>query len=177
MTSPDDLLVDASDAAAAAIPDAPPPADPPTPPTPEDAPRDASQFAPKEFDPRWREPFHGLLYLGQLDEEFVIWGHKFRIVTPSQAERMQIGVVHKPFANTLSTEIAFETVLVAAYLHSIDGQELPAPVLNTAKDNALQDRYNWVVENLKRPVIAKVYNKCLALEEQVDEVLAAMGEA
>lgn len=158
----------------------PPPDDAPPPPAPSPGPAAASAPPPpppKAFPPQHREPFSGLLYLGHLDDEFMVYGHKFRIVTPSQLERLQIGVLHKPYAGTLSTEIAFETVLVAAYLHSIDDQELPQPVLSTVKDNGLQDRYNWVSENLKRPVISKIYEKCLALEEQVDEVLDAMGKA
>lgn len=185
MTAPDDLLVEVSaDAAAAMFGAQAPPApdeDFPPPPAPSQGPaaepRQAPSPPPKAFPDGYKEPFNGLLYLGHLDEEFVIYGHTFRIVTPSQLERLQVGVLHKPYAGTLSTEIAFETVLVAAYLHSIDGQELPKPVLESVKDNGLQDRYNWVSENLKRPVISKVYERCLALEEQVDEVLDAMGKA
>lgn len=186
MTSPDDFLVDASRAAAAATANltGPPPLS--ESPGAFQEPPEQSGSAPtatepdleaKEFDPRWRQPFEGLIYLGRLEDEFSMWGHRFRLVTPSQLERLQLGVVHAPYNNTLSTEIAFETALVAAYLVQIDGHDLPMPVMNNAKDQSLRDRFVWVTENLQRPVINRIYERCLVLEEQVDGVLAAMGEA
>jgi hypothetical protein len=169
MTSPtDDLLM--------------PPADPmplaPTDPEPEaEQPPQVKIEPPKEFDPKWRLPFTGLAFLGHLVHEFEVWGHSFRIMTPSHLEKMNIGLVHAPYVGTLSTEIAFEAAMVAAYLHSIDGVELPKPVVNDTKETAFRDRFNWVTENLKRPVILKVYNECLILDEEVEKVLDAMGEA
>lgn len=175
MTHPDDLLVDASEALQAPLSE--PPGSQQAPPSSPDPTLAEELAAPKEFDPRYRQPFEGLMYLGQLDDDVTVWGHAFHLVTPSQLERMQIGVLHKPYADTLSSEIAFETVLVAAYLHSVDGKDLPQPVMNGAKDTALRDRFDWVTENLRRPVISQIYERCLVLEEQVDEVLVAMGEA
>jgi hypothetical protein len=150
--------------------DAAPPEPPPEP--------DPALAPPREFDARWREAFSGLNYLGHLDDEFTLWGHRFRIVTPSQGERMEIGRLHQPYAGTLASEMAFEAIFVAAYLQQIDGEDLAQPIMvDTAKDTSLRDRHNWVKENLRRPVVAKVYAKCLALEEEVDKVLDAMGEA
>lgn len=167
MTSPDDLLM--------------PPADPmplaPPEPEPEQAPAPEQIVPPKEFDPRWRTAFTGLVFLGHLEQEFEVWGHKFLIMTPSHLEKMNMGLVHAPYANTLSTEIAFEAAMVAAYLHSVDGTELPKPISNDPKETALHDRFKWVIDTLKRPVISKIYNECLALDDEVEKVLDAMGEA
>lgn len=201
MNHPDDLLVDADQAAQVAraaaekvrsraaqrhgaVPLLPPapegaktgpvgaPAPPATPaPEPEPVP------GPKEFDARWREPFTGLLYLGQLTEEFEVWGHRFQIQTPSHLEKINIGLVHKPYAETMSSELVFATAMVAAYLRQVDGQLLPQPVVNDPKETALAERFRWVSENLRQPVITKIYNRCLALEDQVEQVLDAMGEA
>lgn len=132
---------------------------------------------PKEFDPRWREPFVGLVYLGRLVEEFELFGHRFRITTPSHLEKMDLGLVHKPYLNTVSSELVLATILVAAYLQDVDGRPLPQPIVTDTKDTALHERFRWVSENLSQPVINRIYNRCLALDEQVEAVLDAMGEA
>lgn len=166
MTSTDDLLTPPAD---------PMPLAPPEPEVQEQTPEPIAP--PKEFDPRWRMPFSGLAFLGHLEREFEVWGHRFMIMTPSHLEKMNMGLVHAPYANTLSTEIAFEAAMVAAYLHSVDGTELPKPISNDPKETALHDRFKWVIDTLKRPVISKIYNECLALDTEVEKVLDAMGEA
>lgn len=202
MTHPDDLMVDADFAAAQAaaahekvraratqrhgaaplLPPPPPgaqtgPVGAPAAPEPPKTPEPEPLPAPDEFDARWREPFTGLLYLGQLTEEFEFWGHRFQIQTPSHLEKINIGLVHKPYAETMSSELVFATAMVAAYLRQVDGRLLPQPVVNDPKETALAERFRWVSENLRQPVIMKIYNRCLALDEQVERVLDAMGEA
>lgn len=130
-----------------------------------------------EFDSRHREPFKGLLYVGALIKEFPIFGHQFKIGTPTQTERLQIGQVIQPWQGTVTGEIAYQTALVAAYLIEVDGQKLPEPVLTNPKETALHDRFRWCSENLRRVVIDEIFSRCLELDSQVDEVLAAMGKA
>jgi hypothetical protein len=130
-----------------------------------------------EFDVRHREPFKGLLYVGALIEDFELFGHRFRIGTPTQTERLQIGQVIQPYQGTVTGEIAYQTALVAAYLIEIDGQKLPEPVLSNPKETALHDRFRWCSENLRRAVIDEVFTRCLELDGKVDGVLAAMGKA
>lgn len=180
MTTPDDVLGDTALSAPAPLLGPPPtgaqtgPVQPPES-TPESSPPE--EMTAKEFDPKWRDAFYGLAYLGRLTDEFTVWGHHFRIATPSQLERMEIGLIHAPFANTITTEVVFETALVAAYLQQIDGTDLPKPISPTPKDSALTDRFRWVAENIHRSVINAIYNRCLVLDEKVDQVLEAMGEA
>ena len=130
-----------------------------------------------EFDSRHREPFKGLLYIGALTEDFELFGHQFRIGTPTQTERLQIGQVIQPWQGTVTGEIAYQTALVAAYLIEIDGVKLPEPVLNNPKETALHDRFRWCSENLRRVVIDEIFDRCLKLDSKVDGVLAAMGKA
>lgn len=130
-----------------------------------------------EFDPAYRQPFKGLLYVGALTKTFELFGHHFTIATPTQTERLQIGQVIEPFQSTVTAEIAYQTALVAAYLVGIDGQKLPEPVVSNPKETALHDRFRWVSENLRRPVLDRVFDECLRLDRQVDDVLAAMGKA
>jgi hypothetical protein len=190
LISPDDAAFDASTAAAAAT--AIPPGPPPSSNAPgafqeplersgsaEAAPTndDPAPMAPKAFDDRYKQPFTGLMYLGHLEENFSIWGHVFRIVTPSRLERLQAGELHAPYLGTLAAEIGYETVMVAAFLTEVDGHELPKPVITDPSNNAVRDRFKWVTENLKEPVIGLVYEHVLRLDESVREVMAAMGEA
>jgi len=130
-----------------------------------------------EFDPAYRQPFKGLLFVGALTTSFELFGHHFTIATPTQTERLQIGQVIEPFQNTVTAEIAYQTALVAAYLVDIDGTKLPEPVVSNPKETALHDRFRWVSENLRRPVLDRVFDECLKLDRQVDDVLAAMGKA
>lgn len=130
-----------------------------------------------EFDERYKEPFSGLLYIGALTQAVSLFGHSFTIATPTQTERLQIGQVIQPYQNTITAEIAYQTALVAAYLVDVDHTKLPEPVTLNPKETALLDRFRWVNENLRRPVIDALFNECLALDGQVDEVLEAMGKA
>ena len=155
-----------------------PPASPeeaPAPPQTAETPEPTLDY--REFDPKHREAFTGLLYVGHLDDEFQIYGHTFRIATPTQTERLQVGPVVKEFRDTITNEIAYQAAVVALYLVSIDGQPLPQPILTNAKDAAVRDRFNWVTENLRRPVINAVFERTLILEEEVDMTLEAMGKA
>jgi hypothetical protein len=132
---------------------------------------------PLEFDERYKEPFNGLMYLGYLEDSFVVWGHTFRIATPTQLEKIQAGALHQPYAESLASEIAYQTILVAAYLVSVDHTDLPRPVLNDPKENAVRDRFRWVAENLRPPVIDELFGRCMVLETKVGKVLRTMGEA
>jgi hypothetical protein len=130
-----------------------------------------------EFDPRYREPFEGLLYLGHLHDTAVFHGHKFRLVTPSSSERLQIGLAIREYDGTVGFDFAYSCALVAAYLVQVDGQDLPQPITNDPKDVALQHRFEWVLSTLKKPVIDFLFDRCLVLDGQVREVLEAMGKA
>lgn len=158
----------------------PPPSEPeeqPAPPVPE--PEDPSIIEEKipEFDQRYRESFTGLVYVGALTKNVTHFGHHFTLATPTQTERLQMGPVIQPFAQTATGEQAYMTVLVAAYLTQIDGQPLPQPIFNDPKESALADRFRWVSENLRRPVINALFDDCLELDKLVDDVLVAMGKA
>lgn len=143
----------------------------------EEEPQPQEDFTPREFDPRHRESFTGLLFVGALTDEFTLWGHRFVIATPTQTERMQIGPLIKEYTETIAGDLAYATALVAAYLVSVDGHELPKPVTKDVRETALRDRFRWVADTLQAPVINYLFSKCLELDQQVDDVLEAMGKA
>ena len=130
-----------------------------------------------KFDRRYREPFTGLLFLGHLEDEVELFGHSFYIKTPSQNERLESGLLHKRYLNSLSSEIAWAAITVALYLRKVDGSDLPQPI--GPVDTGIRDRFNWVVENLRGPVIQRLYEKCLVLDSKVNdciEELERLGE-
>lgn len=143
----------------------------------EEAPRSQEDFTPREFDLKHKEPFTGLLFVGALTDEFTLWGHRFVIATPTQTERMQIGPLIRDYADTIAGDLAYATALVAAYLVSVDNQPLPRPVVKDVRETALRDRFRWVSDTLQKPVIDYLFSKCLELDQQVDDVLEAMGKA
>lgn len=132
---------------------------------------------PPEFDEKHRMKFRGMLYVGALTDQFELFGHSFTIATPSETERLQIGLVMQPYQATMTAEIAYQNALVAAYLVDIDGRKLPEPVTTDPKDVALLHRFKWVTANLRRAVVNRLFERCLVLDKQVDDVLAAMGKA
>lgn len=154
------------------------PLQPPAEPEPEEVADDASYDEEiPEFDAEWKTPFTGLLYVGALTDTFEVYGHKFSIATPTLTEFLQIGQVIEPYQNTIMAEVAYQMARVAAYLTMIDGKELPRPITNDPKESALQQRFQWVTDTLKRPVINKIHDRCLELDAKVEGVLEAMGKA
>jgi hypothetical protein len=132
---------------------------------------------PPEFDEKHRMRFRGMLYIGALTDHFDLFGHSFIMATPSETDRLQIGLVMQPYQSTMTAEIAYQNALVAAYLIEVDGRKLPQPITTDPKDTALLHRFQWVTTNLKRPVVNKLFERCLELDKQVEDVLAAMGKA
>lgn len=131
-----------------------------------------------EFDRRYREPFTGLLFLGQLTKTVTLFGHSFDLRTPSQREKIEGGIIHKEYLNTIASEIAWATITVATYLRSVDDTPLPEPL--GPKDSGLRDRFNWVIDNLRNQVIQALFIECLALDQHVDRALSEfdrLGEA
>ncbi len=131
-----------------------------------------------QFDARHRDPFTGLLFIGHLSKVEKIFGHTFELQTPAQSERLEAGLLHKPYVNTISSEIAWAALQVAIYLRSVDGSELPQPI--GPRDTGVADRFNWVLDNLKGVVIEQVFTRCLLLDSKVDEIIEELnrvGEA
>lgn len=123
-----------------------------------------------EFDPKYREPFVGLLYLGYLKKTVTKYGHSFKISTPSLRERIEGGVLHKRYANTVSAEMAWAAIVVGLYLEEVDGHPLPEPI-GPAVDTKVEDRFNWVLDNIKTDLINELFEECLILDATVADTL------
>jgi len=129
-----------------------------------------------EFDPKHREDFEGLLYLGKLTHEFEWLGHRFLIRTLSVDESLEIGLVTRQYEGTISQAKAYQAAVVAACTIKVDGKPMPIPLTDDPGDSALLNR----LEAVKRwfpPTLDKIYEEFLLLEDRVTKVLDAMGKA
>lgn len=126
-----------------------------------------------DLDPRVRQDFVGLTYLGRLEEECTVAGHRFLLCTPSQDDRLEMGPLHKPYLNTISTEFAWQLIKVAAFLQRIDSSPAPEPL--SPGVSGLRTRWEWVKDSIHSDkVIGLLYQKCLLLEAKVEDVIAEL---
>ena len=129
-----------------------------------------------EFDPRVREDFEGLLFLGALTKEFEWCGHTFVIKTLSTDELLDCALVVKEWQNTLGEMKAYAAAMVAACTVSVDGKPLPAPISSNPGDRPVRNRFN-MVRRWYPTTLDVVYEQYLLLERRVLEVMDAMGKA
>ena len=135
----------------------------------------ASDETPKEFDPRWRKPLEGLLFLGALRDTFTWLGHTFQIRTLNTAEHLEVALLHAKYAPTIGDAKAYQTLLVSACLDRVDGQPVSVP-LTSDGESLVEDRFR-VVSRYFPPVIDHIYDRYSVLETVAEKVLAEMGEA
>lgn len=130
-----------------------------------------------EFDPRVREDFEGLLYLGRLSHTFPWAGHEFTIRTLTTGETLEVGLLSQPYRGTLAEMKAYQAALVACCVTTVDGRAMPVPITDDPRDTAAANRFRYVLRSWFPPVLDAVYEQYLLLEERVARVLAAMGKA
>lgn len=132
-----------------------------------------------DMDPRVRQDFTGLLYVGRLEEECKVAGHRFLLRSPSQDDRLEMGPVHKPYVNTATMENAWRTITVSAYLRRIDSEVAPEPLGPGV--GAVRTRFDWMRASIySSAVIDILYQNCLELGARVDAVISSLdslGEA
>lgn len=131
-----------------------------------------------EFDPKWREPFKGLLFLGALSKTYSWLGHEFTIRTLTTEEVLAVALITAKYEGTLGAQRAYVTAVVAMATQTVDGEHLPFPYKKDDLGNAYAEgRFNYVKANWFPYTIDAIYNHYLELEGTVREVLAEMGNA
>lgn len=138
--------------------------------TPEDLP---------EFDPRYRDPFTGLVHIGALAREVDILGHRIKIRTLKSNELLAIGEITKPYLGTLSEAKAYTQAVVSMAVMLVDGRELPPLPLGDGTQivSWAQSRFDWVGDQWHDTVVGAIYEQYLVLAETVSQVIEAMGKA
>ena len=130
-----------------------------------------------EFNPKYREAFEGLLYLGYLEDKFRWFHHEFEIKTLNSQEVLQVAVAVKEYADTIGAARAYATAIAAACIKRIDRQRLPFPLFIDADDqSSMNERFEYMLR-YHPMIIDKIYSTYLELESTVVRIVEAMGEA
>lgn len=130
------------------------------------------------FDPRYQEPFKGLLFLGALTDEYEWLGHQFVVRTLRDGEKLAVAQVIKPFQDTMGIDRAYAVATVAMAVISVDGEELPIPIGETRRINEwAHQRFEYVRDNWFSPTIDMTYSKIVELEALSYRVVDALGKA
>jgi hypothetical protein len=130
------------------------------------------------FDPKYADPFTGLLYLGALADEFSWLGHDFKIRTLRDGELLAISQIIKPYQDTMGLDRAYANAVVGMCLMSLDGEELPIPIGETKRINEWGHlRFEYIRDNWYSSTVDQVFNRYLQLDDLVKKVVEAMGKA
>jgi hypothetical protein len=130
-----------------------------------------------EFNPKHRDPFEGLLYLGRLQKTFKRWGHEFTIRTLTTEDMAEIGLIVRDYQGSQAENAVYQTAVVAAAIVTVDGQPLPQPITIDTEGSLTSIRFPYVLKNWLPAVREGLFWESHRLETEVRQVLAAMGEA
>lgn len=130
------------------------------------------------FDPKYADPFTGLLYLGALSDNFEWLGHTFDIRTLRDGEKLAVASIIKPYVETMGADRAYACAMVGMCITGVDGDDLPIPIGETKRAHEWgHQRFQYVKDNWFSPTIDVVFNRYLLLEDLAMRVLVAMGKA
>ena len=131
-----------------------------------------------EFDPRYREPFIGLTFVGALVKKFALLGHSIVVRTLKADELLEVALLVKPYQGTIGELKAYNQAVVCMALASVDGRELPLP-LGEGTDLHVwaQQRFDWLGAQYYPTTIGAIFEAYLELDQKVAEVVDAMGKA
>lgn len=129
------------------------------------------------FDPRHRDAFEGVMWLGHLEDTFEAFGHSFTIKTLTAGEKLAVARLIMDFERSVAYGRAFHAACAAAALLTIDGRPVPVAQRPGPDGNpsVVRQKYEWLVGTFYEPVIEVIFAKLDALEAQVLEVLAELG--
>jgi hypothetical protein len=128
-----------------------------------------------DFDPRYRNEFDGLLFIGALNSKFRWFHHDFEIRTLRTDELLRVALAIKPYQDSMGDAKAYQAAVVAACVVSVDGQPLPLPIDSTDPDTVFRYRFDWVTRKWFPAILDVVYEEYLSLETKVAVVLAEAG--
>jgi hypothetical protein len=125
-----------------------------------------------EFDPRLREDFEGLAYVGRLEDTVDVLFHRFVVRTLTDVEKLEIALVVKQWQETVAYGKAYRAAVVAAGLMSVDGR----PILSPRNDiSRIRQQFDYITKRWHDTVIDLLFSKIDALEGRVIAILQEMG--
>lgn len=128
-----------------------------------------------EFDPRFKEEFRGLIYVGALTDTFTWLGHTFVIRTLTTGELAEVALAVKVYDGSDAVLKVYQAAVVAACVISVDGQPMPTPLTNDVNDTAFNNAFRYVMRSWFPPVLDVIYQRYYSLEIMVRQVIEAMG--
>lgn len=138
---------------------------------------DTENEEPGPFDPRYKEDFEGLMYLGALSARFSYIGHRFHIRTLTTDELLAAGVITRRYEETMGGPRAYATAMVALATVSVDGRGLPSPIGEGDEDYAWAfERFDYAKARWFPFTIDYVHERLILLEERARSVLIEMTE-
>jgi hypothetical protein len=131
-----------------------------------------------EFDPKHRDALSGLLYIGDLRDEFDWNGHRISIRTIHPDELKAVAILHAQYAGTIGDVRAYADAVVAACLVTVDGTAVVSPMgAPRSTLDRVTEVYNYISSSWYPWTIDAIYDRFRALEGKVDAILDAMGKA
>lgn len=145
--------------------------------TPLGAGKDSENDEPGPFNPKYKEDFEGLAFLGALEARFSFIGHKFHIRTLATHELLAVGQIIKAYDGTIGQTKAYATAMIALSVVSVDGVGLPIPIGESKNDlDWAFQRFDYVAAKWFPFTVDYVYERYLLLENRVQDVLIEMAE-
>lgn len=126
------------------------------------------------FDPRYKDDFIGLMYLGRLSHTFDLLGHEVVIRTLTTEELAEISMFMKPYEGTAHREGIYAAVIAGVCTESVDGQPLPQPI--TRNSTGALERIRYSLKNWLPPVHNRIFQEYYALDLRASRVLDQMGK-
>lgn len=130
---------------------------------------------PVEFDPQYRQAFEGLLFIGKVTKQFKWLGHSFTLKTPTIEQMLEAGQLHKPYVGTVGDIKAWQSLMLAASIASVDGKPLPVPF--TDETTELQQKFEYINRHWYPWTTDALYEQYILLDAEVAGVIDAMGKA
>lgn len=141
---------------------------------------EAEEGKEEEFPDELRADFQALLAGKPLIHTFHWLGHRYTIRAPlTSGELMEVGLLTKPFAESLGATKAYQVAVLAGCVIRYDDEPMPMPARTskatlTEIDPTLLDRFN-LIRQWFPPTVDALYEQYLILENRVMKVIGAMG--
>jgi len=129
-----------------------------------------------EFPPEVNNRLEGLLWLGYLEEEVTLAGHRITLRTLKLAEELEAARLSKDYIETVGAAKAHAASYVAAALQSVDGDFAFAPPIGPGLEASVKSKYNYITENWYWPAISYLYNQYENLLQKQAEAINALED-
>lgn len=124
------------------------------------------------LDPKWRNAFQGLSYIGYLEDSVQIPYHEFKVRTLKTGEKIEVTSLVQILEQSVGYHRAYRAAVAAAGLMLVDGKPL---LVGSKREGVIEQRYRYIIDNWHDYVIDLLYDKINSLEGQVLEIMKELG--